>query len=223
MKYKFGNLRVDGDARTLSRADQPVHLTRKAFDLLLLLLECRPNAVSKDTIHSRLWPDSFVTESSLQTLIHELREAIDAPGAESWIRTIHGIGYSFPGDALLDDAPPPSPARPQRAAAWLIGESARVALHSGENIVGREPDGGVQIDVPTISRRHARITIGESIVVEDLGSKNGTWIQNERLTGPRTLMDGTVVRFGSAVFTVRLARPHSTESAELRPDDLHRR
>ena len=77
MKYAFGGVSVDADTRSISSAEGSVHLTRKAFDLLLLLLECRSKVVSKDDIYARLWPDSFVTESSLQTLVHEIRHAID--------------------------------------------------------------------------------------------------------------------------------------------------
>ncbi len=63
-----------------------------------------------------------------------------------------------------------------------------------------------EIEAPTISRRHARIIIGESITLEDLGSKNGTWLKDERLTAPHALADGDVVKLGSATFTFRLAR-----------------
>ena len=77
MKYTFGRISVDASARTIAVAAEPVHLTRKAFDLLLLLLEHRGSAVSKDSIYARLWPETFVAESSLQTLVHEIRQAID--------------------------------------------------------------------------------------------------------------------------------------------------
>jgi DNA-binding winged helix-turn-helix (wHTH) protein len=221
VKYTFGSLRVDADARSISSAARSVHLTRKAFDLLLLLLEHRPSAVSKEQIHARLWPDTFVAESSLQTLIHEIRQAIDDGGSRpSWIRTIHGVGYAFAGDVLGSDAPAP-PARREQPAAWLFGESTRVVLHAGENIVGRGLDGVIEIEAPTISRRHARITIGDSVALEDLGSKNGTWLKDERLTAPHALADGDVVRLGSATFTFRLARqPKATESADIRRNDL---
>ena len=97
VKYTFGDVCIDADARTCSTREGPRHLTRKAFDLLLLLLECRPNAVSKEQTYARLWPDTFVAESSLQTLVHEIRHAIDQGGSPSWIRTVHGIGYKFIG------------------------------------------------------------------------------------------------------------------------------
>ena len=171
-----------------------MHLTRKAFDLLLLLLETRPNAVTKDQIYARIWPDAFVTESSLHTLVREIRQALDE-----------------------HDSP----------VAWLTGESLRVALHAGENILGRGLDDVIEINLSTVSRRHARITLADAIVLEDLGSKNGTWLENERLTAPRELSDGAAVRLGSAEFTFRLCRPAgSTQSIEILPptaDRPHRR
>ena len=218
MTYAFGAIRVDADARVVSSTAGLVHLTRKAFDLLLLLLENRPNAVSKDQIYARVWPDTFVAESSLQFLIHEIRQAIDDPGGrQSWLRTIHGIGYSFCGEVLVSSvgAATSGLAHP---AAWLIGGSIRVPLREGENIVGR--DTAELFHAPTISRRHARIVIGESITIEDLGSKNGTCLQNERLTAPHGLADGDVVKLGSATFTFRLARQSkSTESVDQLPGD----
>jgi DNA-binding winged helix-turn-helix (wHTH) protein len=217
MRYVFGSVCVNRAARSVSGAAGPVHLTTKAFDLLLLLLDYRSSVVSKEQIYDRLWPGTFVTESSIQTLIHEIREAIDVAGErDSWIRTVRGVGYCFEGDVLASG--PPTAARIDQPAAWLVGESTRVALRAGENIVGRTGDGIVEIDAPTISRRHARITIGDSVVLDDLGSKNGTWLDRERLMEPRTLTDGATVRLGSVTLTFRLARPpRPTESADEVP------
>lgn len=218
MKYAFGRICVDADARRVSGATGVVHLTRKAFDLLLLLLERRPDAVAKDEIYGRLWPDTFVAESSLQTLIHEIRQAIDEQRPRrSWIRTVHGIGYSFAGEVVCRGAPVPRTAHEPRAG-WLVGESTRVALHAGENIIGHGDENVIEIEAPTISRRHARITIGDAVSLEDLGSKNGTWLNDTRLTVPHALFDGDVVRLGSATFTFRLVRPpQPTESAVSHP------
>jgi DNA-binding winged helix-turn-helix (wHTH) protein len=216
VKYTFGRISVDADARTIGVATEPVHLTRKTFDLLLLLLEHRGNAVPKDSIYARLWPDTFVAESSLQTLVHEVRQAIDGPGSRtSWIRTVHGIGYSFAGDVHVTPLASTS-ARAGLPAAWLLRESMRLPLYPGENVLGRGMENTIEIDLPTISRHHARITIGESAMLEDLGSKNGTWHNSERVIEPALLADGDEVRLGSATFTFRLARsPKSTESSEM--------
>jgi DNA-binding winged helix-turn-helix (wHTH) protein len=218
--YAFGQVRVDADARIISSPAGSVHLTRKGFDLLLLLLENRPNVVSKEQIYARVWPHTFVADSSLQFLIHEIRQAIDDSGAQqSWIRTVHGIGYNFCGDVLVRDLASVASAL-EHPAAWLLGASIRVPLRAGENIVGRGIDDVVEIEAPTISRRHARIVIGESITLEDLGSKNGTWLKDERLTAPHALVDGDVVKLGSATFTFRVARqPKPTESVDDPLDD----
>jgi len=224
VKYTFGRISVDANARTIAVAAEPVHLTRKAFDLLLLLLEHRGSAVSKDSIYARLWPETFVAESSLQTLVHEIRQAIDDRGTStSWIRTVHGIGYSFAGDVQATLAASAS-ARSQRPAAWLFRESMRLPLYVGENVLGRGVEDVTEVDLPTISRRHARVTIGDSAVLEDLSSKNGTWLRVERVTEPARLADGDEVGLGSATFTFRLARsPKSTESSEMpAPPNLRR-
>ena len=216
MRYLFGSLIVDAGARVVVDASGSVHLTRKAFDLLLLLLEHRPNAVSKEQINERLWPDSFVSEASLQTLIHEIRQAIDQQGShESWIRTVHGVGYRFAAEAAVDD---PSRLAPRRPAAWLIGESIRVSLAPGENVIGRDVEGVLEIDAPTVSRRHARITVGPECTIEDLGSKNGTCLNGERVTEARPLADESMVALGSLKLVFRLVRhAQSTESADAAP------
>jgi DNA-binding winged helix-turn-helix (wHTH) protein len=222
VKYTFGSVRVDADARSVSSDAGPLRLTRKAFDLLILLLESRPNAVSKAQISDRLWPSVFVTESSLQTLVREIRQVIDEPGSErSWIRTVYGVGYGFDGSVVLSGEPA-DPLPTTRPTAWLIGESTRVGLFTGENILGRGDD-VIDIDLPTISRRHACIVINDgTTTLEDLGSKNGTWVGEERVTGPRTLCDGNVVGLGSVRFTFCLAKPPaSTASLDELPSDAN--
>ena len=84
-----------------------------------------------------------------------------------------------------------------------------------------DSDDVIEIEAPTISRRHARITVGDSVTLEDLGSKNGTWLNDEQLTAPRALAEGDIVRLGSATFTFHLARqPKATESADIRRHDV---
>ena len=212
MTYTFGSVRVDADIHSIVGPAGEVRLTRKAWELLVLLLERRPNAVSKAEIHERVWPETFVSESSVQSLVHEIRRAIDArrgpvvdpDGAR------HRLSLLRPG--RRDRAR--SRRGSQRPSAWLIGASTRVALHAGENIVGRGSDDVVEIEAPTISRHHARIVVGESVTIEDLASKNGTWLDGERLGGPRPLADGASVRLGSVHLTFRLApQARPTESA----------
>ena len=59
---------------------------------------------------------------------------------------------------------------------WIVWSGREIALHDGENIIGRDPGAAVRLDLPSVSRRHARIVVSsKGAVVEDLGSKNGTF------------------------------------------------
>jgi hypothetical protein len=196
-------------ARQVTRAGAHVHLTRKALELLHLLVQHRPTVVTKEDIHRHLWPTTFVSESSLQALISEIRQALDEHPAPSWIRTAHGVGYAFNGD--VDEAPARSRAG-GKTRAWLLADSWRVALGEGENVIGRGSDDVVVIDAPGISRRHARVVVREGAVIEDLSSKNGTWVRDQRVTAPTTLNDGDMVRLGSLLFTFRFA--HAVDSTD---------
>ncbi|HSO76527.1 MAG TPA: winged helix-turn-helix domain-containing protein, partial [Blastocatellia bacterium] len=94
--YEFGPFRVDKVKRLLSRAGEPVPLTPKAFDTLLLLVENSGQLVTKDALMSELWPDTFVEEGSLTRNISALRKALgENPREHRYIVTVPGQGYSF--------------------------------------------------------------------------------------------------------------------------------
>jgi DNA-binding winged helix-turn-helix (wHTH) protein len=105
MRFRFADVVVDSEARTVLRASQPVALSGKAFQLLELLIASRPRALTKQEILDRIWPDTFVSESNLTTLIKEIRAAIgDDARQPRYIRTIHRHGYSFSAD-VAEEAP----------------------------------------------------------------------------------------------------------------------
>ena len=129
MLIKFATATVDVDARTVSREESSVHLTPKAFDVLVLLAMARPRAVPKAEVLERVWPDTFVTDASLARTVHEIREAIaDSDGTV--IRTVHGHGYAFAAEAVEDTRNcsrrhrrPRSPARPGPGCTWVCSPS----------------------------------------------------------------------------------------------------
>ena len=85
-------------------------LTPKAFLLLELLLDRRPEAVAKAELLERLWPETFVSDAGLHNLVAEIRAALgDAPRAARYIRTVPRYGYAFHGDAR------PAPEAPRSA------------------------------------------------------------------------------------------------------------
>ena len=72
-------------------------------------------------------------------------------------------------------------------------------------MVGRDRDCAVRIDFPSVSRHHARILVtrGEA-TIEDLGSKNGTYVNEQSIKAPMALDDRVQIRFGSVTMTYRI-------------------
>lgn len=187
---RFGEFVFDGAARQLTRNAEPVHLAPKAFELLQLLIEEHPRAVRKKELMDRLWPDVIVEEANLKNLVAEIRAAL---GAET-IRTVQRYGYAF---AAGDSEETKSVAR-------LIQGDHIHRLKPGENLIGRDQDCPVIIDFTGVSRHHAKIHVSENrFILEDLGSKNGTWNNDERVKGSVELHDGDRIRLGAVSLTFR--------------------
>src|SRR6185503_13286635 len=116
VRLRFGDVEFDALTRQLWRGGQEVHLSTKAFDLLTLLMERRPTVVPKHDIKKHLWPETFVSDTNLPTLIAEIRDAIGDDGRRArFVRTVYGFGYSFVGDAV------DSGGGRADAVGWLIG------------------------------------------------------------------------------------------------------
>src|SRR5712692_6815490 len=108
MRLHFSDWTLDSDTRELRRGDRPVHLSPKAFRLLEVLIEQRPAALSKEKLFETVWPDTFVAESNLASLVKEIRTALQDDARQSTlIRTIFGYGYAFAAEATMEDAPRP--------------------------------------------------------------------------------------------------------------------
>lgn len=99
--YEFGPFRVDSVKRRLLREGQPVPLTPKAFDTLIVLLEHRGQPVEKDELIEAVWPDTAVEENNLTQNIYALRKALgDSPNESRYILTVQGWGYRFVADVI---------------------------------------------------------------------------------------------------------------------------
>ena len=208
MRLTFFDCVFDSGTREVFRAGAPAAISPKAFQLLEILIDRRPNAVSKEQLHEALWPKAFVSDANLPNLVAELRAGLgDEARDPRVIRTVPRFGYAFCAEAVPD-----APGRPARFN--LIWTHRAIALREGENILGREPDAALCVDVSSVSRRHARIVVrGDSATLEDLGSKNGTFLGGEAVTTPRPLSDGDRVRIGTVEMTVwRNAGAVTTES-----------
>lgn len=207
MRVSFGDFVLDRGARQLQRGDEKRHLGPKAFDLLELLLDHRPNVVARHRIRDLLWPGTFVAESTLATVVTEVRAALGEDARHpTFVRTVHGVGFAFCGQAVESR---PARARASRAVAYrLVLKDREVALDQGENLLGRIEDGAVWLESPTVSRRHARIVVeGGQVVLEDLASKNGTFVRGLRITTPTVLADGDSFRLGRVGMRLRAVQP----------------
>ena len=182
--------------------------------LLELLLEVRPKALSKDALQDAIWPKTFVSERSLAREVVALRAAIgDRARSPRFLRTVHGFGYAFGGE-VSEVLQPGRPTRRPAASCRLRWGDRQFALEEGENILGRDPDATVSIDLASVSRRHARITVLDGAATsEDLGSRNGTLLRGKKISGPARLEGGDRVQIGSAVLVFRTyARAGTTAS-----------
>ena len=201
---RFGPFSLDAATRQLLRDGREQPLSPKALQLLLSLAANRERAVSKGELQQHLWPSTFVAETNLASLVAEIRRALDDDAASPRvIRTVHRFGYRFIGQ--VEEQASPSAAVPPVAKHWLVWEARRVPLAEGVNLIGRAPDASVWIDAPGVSRQHAQLVIEDDVaILEDLGSKNGTYVTGTRVSTPRQLEDGDQIRLGSVVVTFRI-------------------
>jgi DNA-binding winged helix-turn-helix (wHTH) protein len=214
--YCFGDFTLDHDRRQLFLNKTELHVSPKAFELLAALLENRSRALSKEELQQRLWPSTFVEETNLAGLVTEIRRALrDSASSPVFVRTVYGFGYHFVGD-VTTAAPSESP----RMKLCVVLANRELLLMNGANIVGRDADAAIQIDARGLSRHHARILVsGDAATLEDLGSKNGTYVNGRRITAPVRLSPGDEIKLGAVTVTFRtasLASPTDTMPVEGR-------
>jgi len=196
MRLRFGEFELDEEARELRRVGRRIEVRRKVLELLEALVRARPRAVARAELSDCLWPGTAVAYTSLPGVVAELREALgDDPRSPRFVRTVRGFGYAFVAEAVPTASEPARRASVLCALMWCGRE---VGLREGETLIGRTEDCAIRIDSGRISRRHARIVIDAdwSATLEDLGSKNGTFIHDQRIETPQPLVDGDFFDLG---------------------------
>ena len=221
MSVRFDDVTIDFEARALTRGGRALTLSPKAFDLLRLLIERRPAVIAFSALRGELWPQSHVGQSSLPALVAEIRGVLDetAQGGGT-IRTVHRVGYAFAATATeLDATASPEPM------AWMVLPDRRVPLTAGEHTLGRDGPGVIAINDTTVSRRHAKLVVhAQSAVLEDLGSKNGTWLGGSRVDRAVQLNSGAQFMLGTVKVEFTRDRPDTlTETVPPEVDQRQRR
>lgn len=192
MRVAFGDCTFDSERRELCRGEEPVRLAPKAYRLLEILIERRPRAVPQQELYDELWPDTIVDFANLHNLVSQVRAAI-GDRDHTAIRTVYGFGFSFAapahdaGEAGAGDLSPYA----------LVVEEAVYPLRTGANVVGRSAAADVTVFHPSLSRSHSRIVIAAgAITIEDLRSRNGTFVNEVRVDGVVAVTTRDQIRFG---------------------------
>jgi DNA-binding winged helix-turn-helix (wHTH) protein len=189
VRIRIGTLLFDPLQRQLidPASGRVAALSPKAAQLLSLLADSSPRPVAHEQLYERIWPDTFVEPGNLHNLVAELRAAAGDP---SFLKTIHRFGYALTEEAVVETSTHFS---------IVVGDD-RIELPNGETIIGRD-----NLAFHDVSRRHARIVVdGGAATIEDLGSKNGTFLGTRRIEHREALRDGDEVTFGrtKALFVV---------------------
>jgi DNA-binding winged helix-turn-helix (wHTH) protein len=136
--YRFGPYGLDPHTRVLLRDGEPIHLTRKAVETLLVLVENSPNVVTKEELFAAIWPDRVVDDHNLAQNIATARKILGVePGSPGYIETFPGRGYRVLGPVVIEpaaatapsssplapgpDPEPVTPSAPSRRSAWGLG------------------------------------------------------------------------------------------------------
>lgn len=198
---QFGEFQLDVRTRELRRRGAAVHISPKAFELLV-----------------RIWPKTFISEATLTSVIAEIREVLaDRARQPRFVRTVHRFGYAFCG-GISSSSVALAPVSP--SVCFLLGKTGELMLNEGENVLGREGRDTITVNAATVSRRHARIIVaGEEATVEDLGSKNGTFLGSERLTASARLCDGDRLLIGAVPLVFRVRRSAESTLTRATPEE----
>jgi DNA-binding winged helix-turn-helix (wHTH) protein len=218
MPLRFGDCVFDAEARELRRGEDPVALSPKAFQLLALLIDRRPRPVRHAELRDALWPGTSTGYTSLARLVNVVRKALgDSARRPALVRTVARYGYAFAGAVTEEAAPTSSASR-----LMLVAEDREYPLSEGETLLGRSPACAVCLTATGVSRVHAAIRFREGRpVIEDRGSKNGTWLNGRRIDRPMELAEGDelyvgdyrlVVGSSAATRSTRTAPPPRTKA-----------
>jgi DNA-binding winged helix-turn-helix (wHTH) protein len=240
--FTVGKWLVEPQRNLLGDGTREVHLEPKAMEVLACLAERAGEVVPRQVVVDTVWATEYISDSTLTHAVAVLRKVLgDDPRAPRFIETIPKRGYRLVAEVQRHDPAPrglvPAPATaPGGPLAVVAG--ARVQLAAGEApavavehlllcgrheiplsrpevVFGRGVEADIQILAPEVSRRHARLELAAGrAVLSDLGSKNGTQVNDRAIDGPRALVTGDVLAVGPAAFVYRHLADEATHTRE---------
>jgi len=181
-----------------------VSLRPRVMEVLVALADRAGDVMSKGELVDVVWSSGFVSDNTITHCIKELRKDLgDTTKPPRLVQTIPRRGYRLTGSVRTADSTGGTSLIDQ-ARFMLAAERLNVYLVDGENVIGRGGEAQIVIQSSWISRHHARIVVGEhGVTIEDLGSKNGTFVCDQMIDQPTRLCDGDVLRIGDHRFEFR--------------------
>ena len=228
-RFKFAEFELDVEAYVLRRPGGPLRLEKLPMEVLILLVQRAGTLVQRSEIQAMLWdPDIYIEhDSAINTAVRKIRRTLgDDAENPRFLETVVGKGYRFIAPVEGGASPPAqssanhgrSSVRRQRGFPSYSVTRGRqeFILEPGETVFGRDPAAGAYVDHPSVSRRHACISIGsQGAVLEDLKSRNGTFVNGSRIDGPTKIGHGAVIGLGPITLTfVVVEAPASTQSID---------
>jgi DNA-binding winged helix-turn-helix (wHTH) protein len=215
--FHLGDWLVEPTLDRITRDGREVRLRPRATDVLTVLALASGKLVSKRELMDEVWRTEFIGDHALTQVIAELRAALgDDARNPAFIENIPRRGYRLVAavtPVAESSVAPTGATMPFK----LETEDGPRSLLQGSNVIGRTDDADIRIDKTEVSRCHATITIqGTTAVIEDLGSKNGTFVNGRQLDGPTTLTNGDEIWIGRSVARMRFlieGEPTKTETS----------
>src|SRR5215475_10157742 len=187
MPWHFGPFRLDRANAGLWRAEQPVTLRPKTFELLVYLVTHAGQLVTKDVLLDAIWPETAVGEGVLKTSMNELRKTLgETAKAPQWITTVHRRGYRFVAPVTPEESTTPTEA-PTARTAPLLAPAPAPALPSALQCA--------PTSVPHLVAREAEVaTLHQWLAHALQGERHLGFITGEAGIGKTTLVDTFVAQ-----------------------------
>jgi DNA-binding winged helix-turn-helix (wHTH) protein len=198
--FRIGDWLVEPALNRLTRGQESAQIELKLMEVLVHLAGRPGELVSKRDLMDAVWQVEVISDGTLTRAVALLRKALgDDARHPQYIETIPKRGYRF-----IAPVETPGEAPPPGLRFKLETPEGEIALTEGDNLIGRDPDATVPIDIGGVSRRHAKIVVnGTDVTLEDLGSKNGTYLRGKRVQKPTRLAHGDEIRIGHKVARFR--------------------
>ena len=208
--FRFADFELDLAAYVLRAHGEAVRLEKIPMEVLILLVQRAGTLVERSDIAEAVWgPELFVEhEAAINTAVRKIRQVLgDDAAAPRFVETVVGKGYRFV--AAVERL---TPAGEPRYTVKFGGQE--FVLRSGETVLGRDPAAGVYVEHASVSRRHARLSIEAGRArLQDLGSRNGTFLNGQRLDAPAEILEDAIIGLGPVTLVLSVLRaPASTQS-----------